>query len=149
MKHITFLLQSFSSHLCPTLSLPLCFMCVIASFPLHGNKGKQAKHNTTHFLGLIETIQTTCTPRKKCVERASSTWAGPVGQASRPYSNRSGWLGPLRLISLSSGLGFGLDVRSTEEARYRIRMTERLWKPSGTSHVPNRPNLLNRFNVFE
>ena len=49
------------------------------------------------------------------VERAISTWVGPAGQAGRPNRNQLGWLGPLRVTSLSSGP----DTRLAEEAGYR------------------------------
>ena len=61
------------------------------------------------------------------VERASSTWARPVGKVGRTDRNRYSWLGPLRLISLSSELGSEPDAGSAEEAGYSIRMKDRMW----------------------
>ena len=71
------------------------------------------------------------------IEQASSTWAGQTTQVVGPNHNRSGWLGPLRLTSLNSKLGFGPHARSAEEAEYRIQMTEWLQKSYETSYKIN------------
>ena len=60
------------------------------------------------------------------VERASSTWVGPARQPGRLDRNRSGWLGPLRLISLKFVLGFGSDAGSVKEVGYQIQMMDRM-----------------------